>query len=211
VPILEAVLSDDEIIKAGVGIDSDLVQLRHLWRSKLDARSRLDLGGIGGGQVTGLKGLSRAILQVDLPKSTRLATSNWARLPLTKDQLEYSARDAWAGAAIVEELAKRDPETFSSESLKSLLQFQPSIEDIHYKAVERKKARAQLTKLLAPFREKNHSFSSLCRIPVSGRYEASRLQGTIKATAPVKPLLFDVSPLGILIENKGNNNVNKLF
>jgi len=48
VPILEAVLSDETIIKTGCGIDKDMIDLHHSWNERndhfLDVRSRLDLG-----------------------------------------------------------------------------------------------------------------------------------------------------------------------
>lgn len=197
-PILEAVLADENIIKAGVGIDEDMMELYQTW-GRLEARSRLNLGGIGGGNdMKGLKRLSKAILQVDLPKSKKLATSNWSNLPLSAPQLAYSARDAWAGAAIVEELMMRDPDTFAPHCLKELLRYQTSIADMSAIAVERKVARAELSSLLQPFRSKRSK--SVRELPGKVRLEASRLRCTIKDSAPLKPMLFDVSGLGIEIE-----------
>jgi 3'-5' exonuclease len=95
-----------------------------------EARSRLDLGGIRlvnfidsndesnettaaptnndtNNNSVGLKTLAAEILGVRLVKSTRLAASDWSRLPLTPAQIAYSARDAWTSAAIVAELTSR--------------------------------------------------------------------------------------------------------
>jgi 3'-5' exonuclease len=96
-----------------------------------EARSRLDLGGIrlinsdddttdniqnnnNNGNTVGLKTLAAEILGVRLVKSTRLAASDWSRLPLTPAQIAYSARDAWTSAAIVAELANRRSASSSS-------------------------------------------------------------------------------------------------
>jgi hypothetical protein len=51
-------------------------------------------------------------------------------VPLSDKQVAYCARDAWAGAAIVEELIARDPDTFSPDSLKCLLENQQSVEEM---------------------------------------------------------------------------------
>jgi hypothetical protein len=199
VPILESVLSDDSIIKAGVGIDKDLVELCQAWRS-LEARSRLNLGGIGvkngRKETTSLKRLSKSILQVDLRKSRKLASGDWSHVPLLEKQIIYSARDAWAGAAIVEELQRRDPQTFSASNLKQLLANQPSIQEMAASAVKRKQARDELTQLLAPFQPRH--FGN--KVPTEIHREVSRLQGTIKASRPVPPISFDVQSLGISIE-----------
>lgn len=201
VPILEAVLSDETIIKAGVGIDKDLIELCQAW-GILEARSRLNLGGIGvksnGKETTGLKRLSKAILNVDLLKSRKVASSNWSQVPLSDKQVAYCARDAWAGAAIVEELIARDPDTFSPDSLKCLLENQQSVEEMTVLAMERKLARTELTSLMAPFQSQR----SKRRIPSNVRREVTRLQGTIKASKPKPPLAFDVSSLGITIERR---------
>lgn len=198
-PILEAVLSDEAIIKAGVGIDKDLIELCHAWGG-LKARSRLNLGGIGvgpnGKETTGLKRLSKAILNIDLLKSRKLAAGNWNQMPLSDKQIAYCARDAWAGAAIVDELNSRDPDTFCPLRLQSLLQNQQSIEEMTVLAMERKSARTELTGLLAPFQTRRYKK----RIPSDVRRDVCRLQTTIKALRPNPPLTFDVSSLGIIIE-----------
>jgi hypothetical protein len=206
VPILEAVLSDDTIIKAGVGIEEDMMELCQSW-GRLEATSRLNLGGIVGPTVsknneetTGLKRLCKAILGVDLPKSRRLAEGDWGHVPLATREIAYCARDAWAGAAIANELRVRDPETFAPASLTHLLQHQESIDDRTAVAVERKRARSELTNLIEPFRATGQR-----PLPNQVRMQMSELQSTIKATAPSRPLLFDVSSLGIEIEQKSKN------
>lgn len=197
VPILEAVLADENIIKAGVGIDHDMMELYQQW-GRLEAKSRLNLGTIGGGDdIKGLKRLSKAILEVNLPKTKSLAVSNWSKCPLSAQQLAYSARDAWAGAAIVKELMVRDPHAFAPHRLKELLRQEQSIAEMNAIAMERKLARSELTTLLAPFRSKR---TKMRELPGKVRMKASRLRCTIKESAPLKPMVFDVSGLGIEIE-----------
>eukprot|EP00546_Thalassionema_frauenfeldii_P001157 CAMPEP_0178936822 /NCGR_PEP_ID=MMETSP0786-20121207/25398_1 /TAXON_ID=186022 /ORGANISM="Thalassionema frauenfeldii, Strain CCMP 1798" /LENGTH=313 /DNA_ID=CAMNT_0020615291 /DNA_START=216 /DNA_END=1157 /DNA_ORIENTATION=- len=190
--VLEPILMDETIIKTGVAVDHDIVALRRKWGDSVDAKSRLELGGIGceykNGQTVSLKRLSKAILGIDLPKSKALALSSWNRIPLTKKQVAYSARDAWAGAAILQELTNRDPETFSPESLRSMLMHQPTIDQINSLALLRKEAREARTNLLAskPLDHARQKLSGLSRI--------------IKSTAPEKPKFIDVSSLGIIID-----------
>ena len=126
-----------------------------------------------------------------------MAAGNWNQIPLSDKQIAYCARDAWAGAAIVDELKARDPETFSPHNLRSLLEGQQSIEEMATLAMERKLARTELTSLVAPFRTQRHSRK---RIPISVHRDVCRLQNTIKALRPHPPLAFDVSSLGIKIE-----------
>mmetsp|Transcript_11928 Transcript_11928/g.28289 ORF Transcript_11928/g.28289 Transcript_11928/m.28289 type:complete len:786 (-) Transcript_11928:691-3048(-) len=54
---------------------------------------------------SGLQGLCKTVLGIDLPKEEEDCKSDWTRFPLTDDQITYAARDAWAGVAIATELA----------------------------------------------------------------------------------------------------------
>ena len=159
-------MADDAIVKAGCSIDQDLMELylysiyQHgndqgaatKWRTDhhqhskgmqdngliLEARSRLDLGGIrlvghptfnetnANNNTVGLKTLAAEILGVKLDKPRRLAISDWSRVPLSANQIAYSARDAWASAAVVAELGKRGtslPSYSSSSSSPSPFSF----------------------------------------------------------------------------------------
>jgi len=92
-PILKAVLCDEQFIKAGCALDEDLMSLYDLWGG-LDAKSRLDLGFLGGPKRTnrfGLKTSSKGLLGVDLPKPKEIAVSDWSAVPLTEPQIVYSA------------------------------------------------------------------------------------------------------------------------
>ena len=44
-------------------------------------------------------------LGTELNKSKRIVLSDWSKTPLSEEQISYSARDAWAAAAILEKLA----------------------------------------------------------------------------------------------------------
>ena len=59
---------------------------------------------------SGLQGLCKSILGIDLPKEKEDCKSDWTRFPLTDDQITYAARDAWAGVAIATELASMSVE-----------------------------------------------------------------------------------------------------
>ena len=151
-PLLEAVLQDESIVKAGCGIDQDLLELRSVW-PQLEAKSRFDLGGLRvdfTNSTLGLKTLAAVVLGLDLPKSRRITTSDWSRSPLTTEQVTYAARDAWVGAAIVEELTQRDPQVFETAALVKRLQSQASLEELHQRQRRRKRAKLLLSALLAP-------------------------------------------------------------
>ena len=109
IPLLEAILKDDRIVKTGCGIDDDMLTLRERFKG-LEAYGRFELGGICPivpGELVGLKRLTAMLLGLHLPKSKRLAASGWSQVPLSPAQITYSARDAWAGAAIAARLADR--------------------------------------------------------------------------------------------------------
>jgi len=156
VPILEAVFGDEKIIKAGVAIDQDMLELRQAWGIDFEAKSRMELGGIGvspkdRGHTSGLKSLSRSVLGIDLPKPRRLAVSDWSRVPLTPSQLAYSARDAWVAAAVLEKLATHEPETFGTMALIERLRSQTRLAELHQRWIRRKQAKVLLSALNVPF------------------------------------------------------------
>ena len=152
-PLLEAVLRDESIVKAGCGIDLDLLELRSIWPS-LEAKSRFDLGGLRSDikdNAPGLKTLAAVVLGLNLPKSRRLATSDWSHFPLTIEQVTYGARDAWVGAAVVEELTQRDPQVFGAAALVKRLQSQQSLQELQLRQRRRERAKVVLSALLTPY------------------------------------------------------------
>lgn len=65
---------------------------------------------------SGLRGLCKSVLGVDLPKEKEHCASDWTQFPLGDDQITYAARDAWAGVAIATQLASLNVETTQSSS-----------------------------------------------------------------------------------------------
>lgn len=153
-PLIESVLRNEHVVKAGCAIDQDFIELHGKWKG-LEAKSRFDLGGISGdkGNVAGLRTLCANLLHLDLPKSKRLSMSDcsWSQLPLTDAQITYCARDAWAGAAIASELEALLPETFSPEALARRFRSQRTLKDLTERLRNRKHAKQLLTALRAPY------------------------------------------------------------
>uniref|UniRef100_A0A7S3P9I6 3'-5' exonuclease domain-containing protein n=1 Tax=Amphora coffeiformis TaxID=265554 RepID=A0A7S3P9I6_9STRA len=151
-PLIESVLQNEHVVKAGCAIDHDFVELHEEWKG-LEARSRFDLGGMSGdkGNVAGLRTLCANLLGLDLPKSKRLAMSDWSQMPLTDAQLTYCARDAWAGAAVAAELEALLPKTFSPEALTRRFRSQRTLKDLSERLRKRKQAKQLVATLRAPY------------------------------------------------------------
>ena len=89
-------LSDPDILKAGVGLDFDLKSLQDL--RPFQPRGFVDLARIArqkGIRNNGLRGLAAAVCGIRISKSAR--TTNWANDLLTPQQIRYAATDAWIG------------------------------------------------------------------------------------------------------------------
>lgn len=204
---VSALLSDPSIVKVCTSIDEDMLEL-YRFNRQLKARSRFDLGGVGSGrgskQRIGLQRLVRAVLGVEMKKSKKLAMSNWSK-PLTKQQVEYAARDAWAGAAVIDDLSNRYPETFSAESIARLLRDERLIQEIHKRATRRKKARTQLKTI----REQYQQYSAFdlqykpqkLGLPPIVIEELDRLTEVLEETSPDGLIGFDAEPLGLAFDN----------
>jgi ribonuclease D len=162
-PMLEAILHDSSIVKAGCQIDDDLLELRNLRIPNLEATNRLDLCGLGRHQkVPGLKRLTASILGLDLPKHKRLSASDWSQVPLTEKQIVYAARDAWAAAAIMDHLASVDESVFGPRALAERLQsFELSLGDICRRQKNRKQAKALLSAILPRNHQGSAEFTEL--------------------------------------------------
>jgi ribonuclease D len=91
---LAKVLGNPHIIKAGIALDRDLIDLKTLF--PFEAKNIVDLGTIamkaGYGQ-TGVRNLTGLLLKGRITKGAQ--TSNWAQPDLTDRQLCYAATDAW--------------------------------------------------------------------------------------------------------------------
>ena len=93
---LREILADAAIIKAGVGLDYDIRELKKL--SPFKAAGFMDLGHLArqaGIKNHGLRGLAAVLLGMRIAKGAQ--TSNWARDVLTQKQIQYAATDAWVG------------------------------------------------------------------------------------------------------------------
>jgi len=194
VPLLEAILADGSIVKAGTGIDQDMIELYRYW-GDLSCQSRLDLGGIGmkspGSGMIGLKKLTKAILGVNLIKNKKISMSNWSQVPLSEEQLNYCARDAWAGAAIMEALAAADPNTYSTVRLIAMLsKTELNMAETNQRATERKRAKTRLKLLL----------EGDCINNADVQDEVQALRVIMKEQAPLGLVPFDILPLGFTME-----------
>ena len=97
------ILSDPNIIKAGVAIRDDIKALQKLRR--FNAHGFIDLSvmarenGIG---VESVKKLTALLLGFRISKTAQ--TSNWETFTLTEKQIEYAATDAWVCLGIYRKL-----------------------------------------------------------------------------------------------------------
>jgi ribonuclease D len=92
--IIAEMLGNPHLVKTGIALDRDLVELSSLF--PIEPRNVVDLGVIAkraGFTQTGVRNLAGLFLQVRIAKGVR--TSNWARANLTASQLTYAATDAW--------------------------------------------------------------------------------------------------------------------
>lgn len=204
--IVRDVIMNEKVIKVGVGIDDDALELFRwsregyedaladnakrslssgsrnptpelkLWKMK----SRFDIGcvlpGPNPSRRAGLRELALTVLGVNIPKSKKLAMSNWCNRHLTMEQISYAARDAWVAAAVVERLQKmvgdsstgrvdakvdgKDNEnvvnTFHPDCLLSMefLKGQRDVFEIDERATRRKAAKEELKEIQEMERER---------------------------------------------------------
>ena len=145
--VLRDVINNPNVIKAGVGIEDDALEL-YRWSQKGNNRrrtqvpqdedhrsrqknfgssslwemsSRFDIGCIlpssHPSRRLGLRDLANTILGVEIEKSKKLAMSNWGLRHLSLSQISYAARDAWVSAAILERLQRENNEVFGVNAL----------------------------------------------------------------------------------------------
>uniref|UniRef100_A0A7S4ERH4 3'-5' exonuclease domain-containing protein n=1 Tax=Pseudo-nitzschia australis TaxID=44445 RepID=A0A7S4ERH4_9STRA len=220
------ILNDHNIIKTGVGIDEDMIELyrwcrdlevaeKHLsWAtngsgdpsSATPPLRRFDIGGIGSSKPGGTIGLARlvaGVLGVRIPKSSKLARSHWSAAPLRIKEVDYAARDAWAAAAILHRLNGLDPSRFSPGSIcQRLLDAQNeeklrSIRDVSDRAVDRRAAKLEW-KTLRPQRDAEGNENPVRTETERARFEF--LTETIRALAPMQPISYEIEEsLGLKI------------
>ena len=118
------VLSNASVLKIGVGIDDDAIDL---WEHfGYEVNGRLDLSGVhtegdAARGMAGLRSLVTNFLGVDLVKSSSIAKSNWECRPLSHRQLVYAALDSWAGREVYRKLAKLAPDPFAPAAARELV------------------------------------------------------------------------------------------
>lgn len=106
IPELCEILSNPNILKAGVAIRDDLKELRKLasfepagfvelatWAKKAKIKN------------LGLRGLGALLLGFRISKGAQV--SNWGKRELTQSQISYAATDAWVGREIYLEMEQR--------------------------------------------------------------------------------------------------------
>lgn len=93
---IKHILSNHNIIKSGVAIRQDIIELNRL--SNFTDKSFIDLGDIARKNNIphhGLRGLTALLLGFRISKQARI--SNWGTPKLSHKQLIYAATDAWVG------------------------------------------------------------------------------------------------------------------
>jgi len=102
------VLADPQIVKAGVAIDRDIIELRELKEFK--ASGFRDVGKMAEERhfrKTGLRPLAALLLNGRVSKGAQV--SNWAAFPLSEKQITYAATDAWVSRDLYLALEKIRP------------------------------------------------------------------------------------------------------
>jgi len=98
--IIHLVLSDPNIVKAGVAVRDDIVGLKRL--REFTEAGFIDIGEISksiGLQTNGLRNLAVNLLGYRISKSCQ--KSNWGKRKLTHQQIIYAATDAWVSRELL--------------------------------------------------------------------------------------------------------------
>ena len=94
-PLAFPVLCNERQAKVGVAVRDDVKNLRA--RAPFDDRAFIDIADHTkktGLVNTGLQALAAHFLRLQMKKSKKVQTSNWAK-PLDERQIQYAANDAW--------------------------------------------------------------------------------------------------------------------
>ncbi len=105
---LRRLLANPKIVKAGVGLDRDVLELNKL--APFKPAGFVDVGELArqaGSRNHGLRGLAALLLEFRVSKNCQ--TSNWANGTLTQEQIEYAATDAWVGRELYHKLQRQLP------------------------------------------------------------------------------------------------------
>ena len=100
---IQSILSNEKIIKVGVGIHDDLAALQRL--SKFEPSSFIDLQNMVGAYGINEKSFAKMMAIIfGVHVSKRQRTSNWAADLLTETQIRYAATDAWGAKIMYDKL-----------------------------------------------------------------------------------------------------------
>ncbi|EOA17135.1 hypothetical protein CARUB_v10005399mg [Capsella rubella] len=98
-PRLQHLIEDSTLVKVGIGIDGDSVKLFHDYGVSIkDVEDLSDLANRKIGGVTkrwGLASLTETLVCKELLKPNKIRLGNWEVYPLSKQQLQYAATDAY--------------------------------------------------------------------------------------------------------------------
>jgi len=150
---------------------------------------------------SGLQGLCKSILDVDLPKERNDCTSDWTQYPLTDDQITYAARDAWAGVAIAMKLAsinegKNGYNAFAMSNLIQVLKrAETPIPQLAKRHRQRKEAKTELQSLLTPY--ENNAFLDQRN---ERRHLERQLKHQVNSTSTAIPIQTNVNNTDIDVE-----------
>ena len=154
------------------------------------------MGGIGGsnGRIAALKTLTRAVVQVELQQSRKLAASNWGQIQLKGAHCLLCLRRL-AAAVIMTEITERDPDTYSQAALFKRLEQEVSIAEFDTRARGRKVAKTKLLEIIGKGAE---------RVRVEDlsddlRKEVDELDVSMRDLAPPHPFIFDAHPPGVTL------------
>lgn len=103
---LRRILADPRIVKAGVALDRDVIELAGL--APFEPAGFVDLGTVAkevGLLNHGLRGMVAVLLGFRIPKGAQ--TSNWSKDDLTPAQITYAATDAWVGRELYRKMLQR--------------------------------------------------------------------------------------------------------
>lgn len=106
IPVINEMLSEARIVKAGVGLAHDVRQLKEVF--PFTVNNVVDLGVVArrrGLAQSGVRNLAGLLLGFRIPKGNR--TSNWAVPQLNPAQINYAATDAWACRELYLEFVRR--------------------------------------------------------------------------------------------------------
>jgi ribonuclease D len=106
IPLAFPLLCNDRQAKVGVAVRDDVRNLRA--RAPFDDRGFIDISDHtkrAGIENTGLRALAAHYLGLQMKKSKKIQTSNWAR-PLDERQIHYAANDAWFSRELYLKLEK---------------------------------------------------------------------------------------------------------